>query len=526
MKTELNTKVETFLNHYELEDMNYRSVQKYFSNLEETNRYGGILHALVHNKYDENKVLKLMEILMELGIDVNLRAKATGYTFIQLAIYGYNVAEEEYSYSTDYILKLIELAKNYRLKVNLIDNDCDTIIHTALASEIYTGKVVPLLKALGPTFDLKSKDNQERNIYEALLFYKQEAQNSKNKVWFTRLCEEELEIKEFIQKGNIDVTPKKEPFDNSITKMKVDEQKKQNNFSFKEMEQQLSDTKRKLDSIMKTLNIQIIFEQYEEIQRLIKKLELYLEKAIQSEQETSIDMNITTDYRLKIRKIITIYLDKLEKNFNLNDEELFLKILDSFSFHEERNRFQEIKKKYEKFISDLRKKIELCTTYLEIVEIETILDSLTNKEDKLNLSNLLNQKKQPLIDIMEQIKSIQKQIQLIYNISTSQSLSQSYISNSRIFNKLESMTIQELSEHYNEANEILFSLKKKIQSNLEQVIQKYFLLIENDIFAKEELWTTISLLFSDAIIEEKESNRVFPNFQQDSKKKIKKKETE
>ena len=59
---------------------------------------------------------------MELGIDVNLRAKATGYTFIQLAIYGYNVAEEEYSYSTDYILKLIELAKNYRLKVNLIES--------------------------------------------------------------------------------------------------------------------------------------------------------------------------------------------------------------------------------------------------------------------------------------------------------------------------------------------------------------------------------------------------------------------
>ena len=83
------------------------------------------------------------------------------------------------------------------LDVNTTDNDGDTIIHTAIASEVYTGKIIPLLKELGPSFDVTKKDNNGNNIYEALLYYKKEAQagGAKTKKWLERLSSEEKEIK-------------------------------------------------------------------------------------------------------------------------------------------------------------------------------------------------------------------------------------------------------------------------------------------------------------------------------------------
>ena len=204
MKTDINKRIINFFKK-DIEDITIERIKQSFSNIHVTNDYGGLLHAAVHNKFSEKKVLKFMEVLLDNGIDVNLQGKSTGYSFIHLALYGYTDKNGDHSYSTDFIKNLILLAKKYNFDVNIKDNDKDSLIHTALASEVYEGSTIQLIEALGNEYDVLCKDGNGRNIYEALLEYKEEAKNS-NKKWYDRLLNEEEEIKLLVKphEDNVD----------------------------------------------------------------------------------------------------------------------------------------------------------------------------------------------------------------------------------------------------------------------------------------------------------------------------------
>ena len=204
MKTDINKRIINFFKK-DIEDITIERIKQSFSNIHVTNDYGGLLHAAVHNKFSEKKVLKFMEVLLDNGIDVNLQGKSTGYSFIHLALYGYTDKNGDHSYSTDFIKNLILLAKKYNFDVNIKDNDKDSLIHTALASEVYKGSTIQLIEALGNEYDVLCKDGNGRNIYEALLEYKEEAKNS-NKKWYDRLLNEEEEIKLLVKphEDNVD----------------------------------------------------------------------------------------------------------------------------------------------------------------------------------------------------------------------------------------------------------------------------------------------------------------------------------
>ena len=204
MKTDINKRIINFFKK-DIEDITIERIKQSFSNIHVTNDYGGLLHAVVHNKFSEKKVLKFMEVLLDNGIDVNLQGKSTGYSFIHLALYGYTDKNGDHSYSTDFIKNLILLAKKYNFDVNIKDNDKDSLIHTALASEVYKGSTIQLIEALGNEYDVLCKDGNGRNIYEALLEYKEEAKNS-NKKWYDRLLNEEEEIKLLVKphEDNVD----------------------------------------------------------------------------------------------------------------------------------------------------------------------------------------------------------------------------------------------------------------------------------------------------------------------------------
>ena len=181
--------------------INYAEIQRIFSkNI--TNEYGSLLHAAVQNKFDEEKVLKFIKILLENRHDVNYVGETTGYNFIQLALYGYTDGGKDYSYSEEFILKLINLAKKYNLNVNTKDNDGDSIIHTAMASEVYLGRVLPILDALGTNFDYDCQDNDGHGLKEAFYLYKKEAENT-DKEWFNRLVKEEKELVNRFEIGNL-----------------------------------------------------------------------------------------------------------------------------------------------------------------------------------------------------------------------------------------------------------------------------------------------------------------------------------
>ena len=128
LETDINKRVNEFFKKYQLNEITPENVKKHFKNIKETNNYGGLLHAAVQNKFEENKVVKFIEVLLECGVDANLKGKDTGYSFIHLALYGYTDNEKDYSYTTEFILKLISIAKNYNFDVNIKDNDGDSII--------------------------------------------------------------------------------------------------------------------------------------------------------------------------------------------------------------------------------------------------------------------------------------------------------------------------------------------------------------------------------------------------------------
>ena len=107
METEINTKVINFLKEHKLDEITSENIKEYFNNINKTNQYGGLLHAAVQNKFPEDKTLKFIDTLLQSGVDVNLKGESTGYSFIHLALYGYTENEEDYSYSTEFIIKLI-----------------------------------------------------------------------------------------------------------------------------------------------------------------------------------------------------------------------------------------------------------------------------------------------------------------------------------------------------------------------------------------------------------------------------------
>ena len=110
-------------------------------------------------------------------------------------LYGYTDDEgEDYSYSQEFILKLISLAKKYNLDVNTKDNDGDSIVHTAIASEVYEGEIIPILDALGENFDLQCKDNKGNDLKSAFDLYKSLAKEE-NLNWYSRLEREEKALK-------------------------------------------------------------------------------------------------------------------------------------------------------------------------------------------------------------------------------------------------------------------------------------------------------------------------------------------
>ena len=201
-KDMLNEKVDAYFKSIEKVDVEKITVPmiKKYLNVRDTNDYGGVAHAIVNYEYDEDKILKTIELLFGMGLDSNYRAKRTGYTFIHLALYGFtNAKGEDESYSTNFMVSLIEMAKKNGFDVNIKDDDDDTIVHTALASEVYMGEVLPIIKVLLPNFNLKNTDSSGRDIQSAYDYYLSLATKEKNTGWKNRLSRQKDGIINFFK---------------------------------------------------------------------------------------------------------------------------------------------------------------------------------------------------------------------------------------------------------------------------------------------------------------------------------------
>ena len=201
IKEQLKALFELPIKEITYEEINYRL--RSYKGIKYCDDYGNLLHAVVRNKYDEEKTFKFIEELLSHGYDVNYKNKSHNHNFIQWAFYGYTENDEQYSHSTEFIVKLINIAKKYGLDVNAKDSYRNNIIHMALKRSTYEGKVFPLLDALGEDFDFECKDSYGRSLLEIIDDYKNYAIADHDEVWFNRWVEEEKEFKKrILGKGN------------------------------------------------------------------------------------------------------------------------------------------------------------------------------------------------------------------------------------------------------------------------------------------------------------------------------------
>ena len=201
IKEELTTLFKLPIKEITYEEINYKL--RSYEGIKYCDDYGNLLHAVVSNKYDEEKTFKFIEELLSHGYDVNYKNKSNNHNFIQWAFYGYIENDEHYSYSTEFIVKLINIAKKYGLDVNAKDSYGSNIIHMALDKSTYEGQVFPLLDALGENFDFECKDRYGRNLLEIIDDHKNYTKVNHDNVWFNRWVEEEKEFKKrILGKGN------------------------------------------------------------------------------------------------------------------------------------------------------------------------------------------------------------------------------------------------------------------------------------------------------------------------------------
>ena len=142
-------------------NLNLKKIKRHFGTL----NYNGednqsILHILVDKKYDEEKTFYAITSLLNAGISPNLKADFN-YNFIQTALYA--------GYSENFILKLIKESLKYDLDVNHVDEDGDTIVHTAIYSDDYIGLVYTIYKLLLENgFDSRIKNKNGYSILTVL----------------------------------------------------------------------------------------------------------------------------------------------------------------------------------------------------------------------------------------------------------------------------------------------------------------------------------------------------------------------
>lgn len=142
-------------------ESNKKKILNHFGNInirDEENQ--SLLHIFVDNKYNEENCFLVIKTLLEMGLSPNSESDFK-YNFIQTALYA--------GYSEEFILKIVEEAFKYSLYVNHQDLDKDTVIHTAIYSDDYLGKIDNLLKIyISHGFDIDLICGEARNIIEAM----------------------------------------------------------------------------------------------------------------------------------------------------------------------------------------------------------------------------------------------------------------------------------------------------------------------------------------------------------------------
>ena len=196
---------------------NLKKIKSAFGSLEYTDDENqSILHILVDDKYDEEKCFLAIKSLLQIGLSPNLESDYN-YNFIQTALYA--------GYSEKFILNIINEALKYNLNINHVDSDKDTIMHTAIYSDDYSGEVESIYDLISSNgFNSSLRDHEGRTLLEAMIFQKQYSQlqidsfKKKFEERCTSLKKESTDCEDNID-SKIDLSTKQENIVNSMVKV-------------------------------------------------------------------------------------------------------------------------------------------------------------------------------------------------------------------------------------------------------------------------------------------------------------------
>ena len=469
---------------------------------DDINDFGNLLHATIFYKFPESDVFVFIEELLKDDYDVNYQAKNNGYTFIHLALYGCINGGRFCSYSTKFIVKLIELAKKYGFNVNLKDKDGESIIHAAIASEIYTGKIIPIIKALGPEFDINCVDNMGMTILEALDYYEEEAQkkyaylNSFEPLYkleqtkYGRLLKEHAGLKKYFSTALSGATEKPK---NTIATSKsfINSKLLLSKMSKEQLNIKKDEIINRLTLIFNDISFESLAAKSQKILRLKNKLVTY-ENLIRDIDNKTTESSAWDKYNSIIEKIVLENIKIAEVSTDIEYLNSFSKILYCFDFEDE---YRKIATKIYKLEVIRQKKLQRALIIIENTytrdKRQGIFESLNEIKNKCSDEEMKKFYKK-ISEIDRKMVALQIEIQNLLSILQNLLFSVKYDN----FNQYTLSDLIKIRNYYHK--QVLIVLKEnkdlvymKKEDLIEMYLKGYFTdeemgMIFNGIFSKDQ----------------------------------------
>lgn len=369
-KTKLNENIDKFFKNHDIGDITESTV-KHDLNIKETNDYGNILHAIINYKYPEEAVLKTIGILLDLGVDPNVTGKLTGMTFIHLSFYGYTDDKgNDHSYTDNFIIKLIKLAVSHGFDINIKDSDNENIVASSIASEVYTGSIVNIIKSLGPDFDFTDL----KDVYNTYL-----EESKGNSTWNKRLKNELEAVFKLIDASNLSL----EEIDENILNATTSLVEKTSSLNYETLKQ----------------NYEYLSTLISELISLLKKREIFDTNKTESHKRISASIS-------SISNILSQEIEDMRKTPSTKRIEEIKPILKEFLLDELISEVVSLESDYHNYQESLKSSARKQNT---IHACKEFLKSIKGNEIEGELGEIISSIMSSLYELIDNLKSIQEE---------------------------------------------------------------------------------------------------------------------
>lgn len=437
-----NLKLEEIIEYFDLpiDEITYESIREDLLKNLDIQNYCSSLNIILFcglggmEHINSEKSLKFIEILLQNGFNTNYcNNYFNGDNLIQFAI--------EKGCSTEFVVKLINLAKKYKLNVNAKNMSGDSIIHTAISSRNYLGEILPIMEALGPNFDFNCKDKNRKDIIvrfnmcksevekeiedvEYWIGYYKNEENSKEMFleetkeeeaklnyissYYKRLIREENFFRKAINvlRNSIDVLPKTMRRQKQRSSISTSDKSvaKQNMVSeHRDFDKSLF---LKINDISSKLTFDFIIQNRETLAKLKDKLiTLGNDETLSSDDKKVVSTKLETFNKL-IQETVTKEVERVKMSNDMSYLSDLEKKLQENGFQTQQQTLEKVIDDYQTKVKWLANSIKYNLTLKNSSEIEEMLNTL-DSENKKNLTKDFQARKKKLLEVVDRFEKLQ-----------------------------------------------------------------------------------------------------------------------